>query len=1122
MTIHSPQLKESLDGGRYRLSMSGLLRSLLVVGTFVFASHSGAAPSELVLKEYLGSEWKDELIGERLIFEKGKFTGAALVGVKGPDGREVPSQVSEVSRHEDGSIASCKVWFLAELPPNAEARYSFHPGKGKAGNSDALVRRSEKGYIDLLADGKANTGLRCLLGEKSYEFPILSDSSLSPIQKILLPSGKKVGEPVLNVPFRVKSWESKLIESGPLFAELRIRYVFDVGYWNFDVKVRKGSPLVEIQEEFNTGNDGQTFKNADRYFEIALAGDGFEAEESWYTGPATNFAYSDLLFQQPPSVLTATGGLPSRANWINVNVSGFSVKKADKGIHYGLTGWGASTPRIGCHYRVVQPDGDAIGFANLREMEWKDPLAIRFRVDDQGRVVVRLPLQKFKQGAEVDAFNGGSPNYTGITLFVAPNTSRRNYAIMPSKAEDERSARLISLVQAAAHVAVDTLDEVRGWVLKWPDAAANESWAKEPTAKGTAALEVARSRTRLHRIAGNADSFSMGRHWGYSRDIFPKFSEVINDRTQLTAEQRDELRRLFAFEAYRMNSGGSFPRGSGAHLNNPNMTLMAVEARALSASLIPDHPHFKQWGMAQVDLIQRFFEQFTMPSGAPFENPHYTLGVSLRAAFEVNNLLMKSGLGDALDDELIKKSMRFIMNWLTPPEPRFLGHRLPIAIGNGSYQSVPPDLAALMVEYYKTRDPELASQLQWFSNVTLPENEAVKIMDKDLVPSLKSGWWKDYGVIFRHGFGTEHETMFHFQAGKCVGHYEIETDQMSYSLFAKGSPIHLHFGNGYFPMLNRPWLRNRISFDMKMEMFERNDLGVNLATFQPEAEYLRAFRETDQLLTLKTEQPVLEERKQQWTAEETRNFHESISAEPEQIPPITWNRQVAFMKDANPAGPNYFVLRDSFDGTAVKPTDLNLWFLANGMSQQGNVFHFDGQVKADMDVFVHTPEAPNFSTGEYRHAQLAYGRKVGFDPAFHPGGKLGEMQKLLRIRQEPGKSYFVVLYPRLKQNDPPAEYARLGEDLVQIKTALGVDVVLMASAPRAASGGDWSIQSRAAALRKFKDGRQVLVNFEGPCEAVVGGQKIRGGGAFTVTVEAGKAVVTSKDESVTVEISATP
>ena len=75
----------------------------------------------------------------------------------------------------------------------------------------------------------------------------------------------------------------------------------------------------------------------------------------------------------------------------------------------------------------------------------------------------------------------------------------------------------------------------------------------------------------------------------------------------------------------------------------------------------------------------------------------------------------------------------------------------------------------------------------------------------------------------------------------------------------------------------------------------------------------------------------------------------------ERLPLMTWHRQVLFVKDEDPKGPNYFVVRDGFDGKPIKPTEDSFCFLANGMTRKGDVFHFDGQLPVDMDVFVNAP-----------------------------------------------------------------------------------------------------------------------------------------------------------------------
>jgi hypothetical protein len=225
------------------------------------------------------------------------------------------------------------------------------------------------------------------------------------------------------------------------------------------------------------------------------------------------------------------------------------------------------------------------------------------------------------------------------------------------------------------------------------------------------------------------------------------------------------------------------------------------------------------------------------------------------------------------------------------------------------------------------------------------------------------------------------------------------------------------------------------------------------------------------------------------------------------VPLTLWHRQMMFVKDEDPRGPNYFVLRDTFGGRPTTDSDLNLWFLANEMTRQGDVFHFDGQCGADMDVYVASPESFTPHTDRYGHPQQAYGRLVGFDPAQHPDGKLRETQLLLRIRQPAGAGYCVVLYPRLKENDPPATFKRLAPNVVSVETALSRDIVFLDSTRFQYEDGTVTFDGTAGTVRRYADGQVAVLNSEGDGRYTVDGRVVSGTGAFAARIT-GKDVTT--------------
>lgn len=1082
-----------------------LLHATCALSVVTLAEGSAVKPTTVKLRDYVGIDWRHELVHYDLTFPPGGLKGAADAKVTLANGSAVPCQVSDVSRHEkDGSINSMRIWFFANVPSDGETVYTITPGQRGLEKPSVRVKETAD-TIELTTDAPKSIGIRLPNGKKEFDWPVPASQVPGPIQSLLLPRGKWVGEGRMEAPFNVKSYDARVMASGPLFAEVRVHYVFDTGYWTFRTKVIQGCPMIVIEEELDNGMSELSAEQFDRFFSFALNKGGFKPTEAYFTGK-NDKDYLENLVKEGLNQKWKDAWGSLRSGWFISKVSGYTLSfKQDREDFY-LTGYPTWSPRVGCLFRAVEPGGDAVGFAALNTAYWRNPLCLRFLESTNGQLFVNLPLQVYEQDWALDGFGRNSPNSTGRTLFVPDTTARRSYGIMLTPAEDEKKALLDSLFVKASKLGFHPLDEVKDWILDWPDPLADAKRATASTPKGTKALALMRERIRFKEAVGNFGRHSMAYHYDFAKRYYPVVQGVVDSPKALTAEERKELRRLCAYNAYEMNSLDTFPWGSGFHLGNPNMTIMAVEARVKASRLIQDHPMFAEWGAYSLALIKKFFERFTMSSGAPYENPHYTIGVSMDWAAEANQPLIDAGIGDALDSELFKKSMRFIINWLSPPDPRFLGHRLVLPLGNTSYQSVPPSFADRYVTYYRERDPVLAGQLQWFANQTLPDDKKVAIV-KDIVPELKSGWFKDYGVIFRHGFGTPYETMMHFLAGRCFGHYELETDHMAYTIYAKGQPIHLNFGNGYFPMFVRPWLRNRVSFDMKMEAPERNRIEVEQASFSREAEYFRAVREVSQLLPVATEYPLLNE-KNKWTPQESENYVAAIAEwdKPASFIPLTvWRRQMLFLKDADPKGPNYFVLRDTFGGTPTRPTDLSLWFLANSMTKTNNCFHFDGQCKVDMDVFINTPEEFTPKTDKYGHQQQPYGRLVGFDPAYHPGGKLWESQLLFRIRQPAGKGYMVVLYPRLKNDDPPAKFTRIAENVVKVETPLSTDYVFMNPYSFGFQNDQVSFEGMAAAVRLYKTGRIAVANSEGPCTVKVGGRSIVGHGAFVATIEQGKA-----------------
>jgi len=1071
-----------------------------------------AAPTvkTVTLTDYLGSGWQDELVHYSLTFAEGELTGKAMARVEVKGGAALPSQVSDIERFDDGSIHSMNVWFFATIPSNGAVTYRILPGKRGPADTGVTVK-STADTLEMTTDAPRTIGIRLLNGGKEYFWPVPASGVPGPLQALLLPSGRSTGAGHFAVPFKVKSYHTEVVAQGPLFAEARVHYLFEGGYWTFTTRVIRGCPMVRISEEVDTGNSGQNWDAADRFYVFTLNGNGFKPTQAYYTGRTEVEGFHDLVNQYVQPVLQ--DGLERGGPGSSVN--GYTLSFAQNRLEYYLTPWPTWSTRTGVAMRFVEPGKDAIGFASVKTTAWKNPLSLRFHTATSGELTLSLPLQMYRPGWPSEGFGYHSPNYTGQSLMVPETTARRDYGIMLTSAEDEQQAHIASLLRQTAKLGAQPLDEVKDWVLEWSDPLEKAAWAATTGKVGQEALTQMRHWLAAKRAVGNYGSYSMWTYYSFLLTRYKTLSPILNVPAELSATDRKALRRLCAFQAYVLNSLDEFPWGAGPHLGNPNMSCMAMAARAQSAALVKDHPMFRAWGEWTLAFTRDYFVRYVREGGAPYECPGYTVGVTLGDTTTLNKTLLDAGIGDAFDTPQFKSEMFCLLDWSMPPDPRFFGHRQMLPFGNGyAYQSFPVETFTRLVEYYRARDPHLAAQLQWTVNRSQPDDKQLKIV-ADETPVLRSRYYPDYGVYFRHGFGTPYETCLFLMAGNCEGHYEWETEQMAYSLVAKGQPINLHFYNGYGPMFIRPWLRNRVTIDHMLEETERNATRVLDSAFTPEAEYAHATRDIDSIRPLKTEYPLTDKNGGAWAPEE--NIQNWLNPVWQRIPMTVWHRQMLFLKDADPQGPNYFVLRDTFAGSPTRATDDSLWFLANDMTGQGPLYHFDGQCKADMDVFVASPSGCLPETGEYGHPMFSYSRPVKSDPHFFPNGQIEkEVQHFLRLKQPAGKGYLVALYPRLKGIDPPAEFTTPAENVIHAVTPLSTDYAFLNSTAFDFKDARVTFHGTAGALRFYNSGKIAVVNTEGHAEFTVAGKSISGDGPFNVIMDHDSVTITPRDARVTV------
>jgi hypothetical protein len=155
------------------------------------AERSFAAPHRLgdvlTLKEYLGHAWSNEVIHYDYVFAPGECRSTD-VRLLDSDGKEIPAQLSAVTRYADGSLQSAQVWLLVTLGPNEVKQFSLHSGPSRASTNLEVTRSG-----DVLEVNNGLVGARFQLGEQQFKSPIPASQVPAYLQAVQLRGGERTG-----------------------------------------------------------------------------------------------------------------------------------------------------------------------------------------------------------------------------------------------------------------------------------------------------------------------------------------------------------------------------------------------------------------------------------------------------------------------------------------------------------------------------------------------------------------------------------------------------------------------------------------------------------------------------------------------------------------------------------------------------------------------------------------------------------------------------------------------------------------------------------------------------------------------------------------------------------------
>ena len=1014
------------------------------------------------LREPLGRHWSNELVG---------FDLAGGI----PNG---PTRV----RRNDGAIlpAQCtggKLWFLADLEPGARHEYQVIGGGPERSDSDITISRSE----DTLDICNSITGMRIPAGEHRYPAPVPAEEVAAPLLAVRTRGGKWIGRGWFNCVQRIKAWRSEITAEGPVFAEARLHYEFESGRCEIRLRLLAGAQVILIEEEYDLGEDQEQVN--DWCFSLH---EGFRPRVARWSGHRADPEFHQGQWTASRDFYETVREYEYRIDYSHDHpdwrMLGWNTWWLNSGTY-----WGASADR--------SPQADFVGLFRRHPGQWRNPAALRMWTTAEPDIFLALPLNVRRREWEVDGIDLDYRHYTGWLEEGFPaTTGRRQWGILISTwgqaVRKDNKVAGSGLCRARIKYGELPLNKVKDWVLEWedpqpptyprlfmkpgqveawreragryPELLANmpdpnrhlrvSGWADTGqrelqyllTEDSTLGRELLDHPINYIRPDGRPDSdcglrqnldmiveefldgegdtgmrghFLHGAHW--LKDAAIRF-DVVMSLPDLTDDDRRQLRARMAFCAHKLADLDWYPRGTGFHLGNLNMPPRAEAALGIAACTIPTHPHARQWtDRARKHCIDALAEQ-TFPGGAWQECPRYQF-FSMRPFVELALAINYAGFPSFLADENFRQAMRFAVRLLSPRDPRF-GYRTLAELGNtgsGEGMAAFGHLAAATVEI----DPEFSREMQWAWNEAgrfvhlLSQRQSVDPGLPAAKPDLSSRRYPGFGAILRAHDDSDRETWLTFHEGACDGHYEGGS-QGSFHLYAKGVPLCLDFGSLYDPIVRRPYMHNRISVDHECHDDVCGD--VTLFGTLPGADMVRGKITIDKLWPA-PEDPWRDH------AEMRHNMKQPSRA----ISPHCWQRNLVFVKDDEPLGPNYLVVRDEFSDEPTPPTDWNVWCLAETLEVRGQRAHFQGQFDVDLDVFVAHPAEPDVVTGAWAHSYLQDFRnrqQVDYHTFYSPFEQayerimkrpFQEKQLVFRLRQGPGEGYLVVLFPRLRDEAPP-------------------------------------------------------------------------------------------------------
>jgi hypothetical protein len=1094
--------------------------SLLLVSACLAVTAAAAGPLErrtlpadgtIVLRDYGYRDWPTALVHYTVPAGRLKSGPVCLTD---DTGAPVPAQVN-------GDTLA----FVASLPKGTTKRFTLTPGKPAVSSLRVTSVRSKVEVSNEFFT------LRLLPVRKQiFKTPEIAAVVPGPLQTWQPAGGPWMGASRFVTARQFQSWETKILRSGPACFEYEARYRFvPQGEYVCRFTVVPGVDYAGVVEEYDFG-----VRTAGEDFLLLSLHGGSTPETIGWVAPAgddgqrvTRSAYPAFIEANtkrnvnPPAPVGGQGDTPMPPR---PEPGMVLLDKILPGGRWGGTKGGVelggpmATPQSSPAYRVsVVP---------MHTGAWRRALALTAWYSPTAGLTVALPISTRK-----------CTWYAEVTDDISPFSSHEHDPDLPVSYGRREwalnfNATPHTLQQTAGYIG---LDRFKDWILDWPE---TTSAADYPRAMFTKA-QVARLKRVMDQhpdraglakyfvFSGRVDEAiahakqaikgwatqPMTGNWRVSglshyrqTQFLAEYAPLSDDALacpELPADTRAELRRALAVSAYLHSDPDLNPRGAGVHLGNNNMSINRTCILPLCAGLLPDHPRYAYWMRQSADFVRYKLETYFTADGAAIEPVMYQLYGPLRFLADAVTVIHNTGGAD-LARPLLENGWHLAN--LSMPDPRYDGRRILPGMGNSG--NALESFYGFLLTDAERLDPALAGQLQAIYRSAWPteplgsnylNHMGMAFRYLPDVPAstqpLQSALFPTYGVTFRAHAGTARETAMLFRIGNNWGHWD--TDALNVILYGQGAPLSPGTGYQYYygpGMADNAIYHNQVKvgeYNLQ-EIFGRVDDELRDYGFGLHADYAVAARYYPPEVFSDTGGET-------W-----------------------WNRHVLFLKSPQPAGPSYFVMRDTVAGATPRPTWWT-WMTLEGadrISVDGHAFRKEDapvNVKVPVDkLATRTGQTVEMATDFGASTWCWFADARTFRPRItinYPSqGALGlgnkfpkvpatETKTILEALGKPGEDFCYVVFPRSDGTAAPA-VSKLADGVLKIVTAESTDYVFVSDRSLAFKGGDVEFTGKAGAVRVFAD-RVVLCMSSGSGKIGYKGCSVSGHGPFERVVALG-------------------